>query len=114
MSDSSDLIDFFKLNVRFDATDSRTTIEIIEKSDRAKGLRQVREEKTWKQIKPIGKGSFGSVWLEKYQGHPTQLRAVKEISKDGGTNASVLRVDYTRELVALGRLSKVFSTRCGA
>ena len=107
ISGSSDLIDYFKLDVIFDPTDSKTTIETTETSDRAQGRRQVRVIKRWKQIKNIGRGSFGKVWVESDQGDPTNRRAVKEISKDGGTNTSALVVDYTRELVALGRLSKV-------
>ena len=112
MSGGSDLIDYFKLNVRFDASDTQTTIETIETSDRARNLRQVRIERTWKQEKQIGKGSFGSVWVEYNLEDPTERRAVKEISKESGTNMSALNVDYTRELIALGRLSKVYIITC--
>ena len=107
MSVSSDLVNYFKLTVSLDTIDSETTIETTQTSDRAKGLRQVRVVKRWKKEKEIGRGSFGNVWLEYEEDHPNIRRAVKKISKGGGTSRSLVNVDYNRELFALGSLSKV-------
>lgn len=48
---------------------------IVHKSSLA-GVR----DKTWRRIREIGTGSFGSVWLEK-EDESEQLRAVKILSK---------------------------------
>ncbi len=99
MSTGSDLIDFFKLNATFDPI-TASTIETVQNSDRTR--REVKIVK-WKRTKFLGRGAFGSVWLE--QDHKEKnLRAVKEIAK--GTTTSP-KLDYTRELLALSRLSKV-------
>lgn len=44
------------------------------------------------------------MWLE-HNHEEGELRAVREIPK--GTPTTLLRIDYGRELLALGRLSKV-------
>jgi hypothetical protein len=105
----SDLIDFFKLNATFDPVTS-STCEIIQTSDRTQRKRQITLVKNWKRTKRLGHGAFGTVWLEREGNDPEakqrqETRAVKELAKGRSTNAS--RIDYTRELLALGRLSKV-------
>lgn len=103
MASASDLVDYFKLNAKFDLFTS-TTRETIHTSDRARGQRKVIVVKTWKRYKKIGQGSFGAVWLE-HEDIEKDVRAVKEISKSATSDP--LRVDHMLELSALGRLSKV-------
>ena len=104
----SDLIDYFKLNARFDVANN-TTIETVQTSDRSRGLRQVTVVKKWRRVKKIGQGACGAVWLEDDDGPTKDQRAVKEITKD--IHSSTLKVNYTRELLALGRLSKACSPK---
>jgi hypothetical protein len=100
MASSSDLVDYFRLDATFDPIQA-VTRENVRAAKRTR--RTVVKE--WKRTKRLGEGGFGTVWLEEEteEGH---LRAVKEVSKNESTTA---RIDYIRELVALGRLSKVSS-----
>ena len=50
----------------------------------------------------LGRGSFGTVFLEKSERGDS--RAVKEIAKDKN---SATRIDYKRELMAMAILAKV-------
>lgn len=94
----SDLIDFFQLEATFNSS-TRSTHEIVQTSDRA----QLKKE--WKrEADPIGHGGSGIVWLE-HDSEGKQSRVVKQILK--GTPTTPLPTDYKRELLALGRLSKV-------
>lgn len=94
----SDLIDFFQLEATFNST-TRCTHEVVQTSDRA------QLSKEWKrEADPIGHGGSGIVWLE-HESKGNQSRVVKQILK--GTPTSPLPTDYRRELLALGRLSKV-------
>ena len=108
VSIGSDLIDYFKLNAQFDVANN-TTIETVQTSDRSRGLRQVTVVKKWRRVKRIGQGACGAVWLESDDAPIENHRAVKEITKD--LHSSTLKVNYTRELLALGRLSKVCRLR---
>lgn len=54
----------------------------------------------WRQVKMIGAGAFGSVWLEKERGG--QLRAVKIIQQH-----VIHEIGFTQELAALIMLSDV-------
>jgi hypothetical protein len=98
MAGNSDLADFFRLEATFDPISAVTR----EKVRAAYGTRQTVVEE-WKRKKRLGQGAFGTVWLEE-EAENGHLRAVKEVLKNGSTTA---RIDYTRELEALGRLSKV-------
>ena len=102
MASLSDLIDFFKLDAAFDAI-TASTCEKVRVSDRTQRKRQVVVVKEWKRIKRIGRGAFGTVWVEHDQEGNT--RVVKEVVKE--TSSMSVKVDYKRELSALGRLSKV-------
>lgn len=95
-----DLIGFFQLNAIFDPT-TRSTREIIRRSDRAQLKRQVFTMKKWKiQVEPIGVGASGFIWFE--HNEDGKERAVKEIPKAGTS----LRTDDRQELQALCLLSK--------
>lgn len=107
MSTQSDLIDYFKLNAVYNP-DTKSTREVTQTSDRTQFERQVTVVKKWRRsTKRLGCGAFGTVWLE--HNHEGESRAVKEIPK--GTPTTPLSIDYRRELLALGRLSKVSSQR---
>ena len=98
MAGNSDLVDFFRLDATFDPIFAVTR----ENVRAAHGTRRT-VVKEWRRTKRLGSGTFGTVWLEEETGKG-ELRAVKEVSKNGSTRA---KTDYTQELVALGRLSKV-------
>lgn len=55
---------------------------------------------TWKTVRMIGTGAFGSVWLEKSDGR--QLRAVKRIERH-----VVMQAGFSQELLALITLADV-------
>ena len=98
---ASDLIDYFRLDAFYNPL-TLVTRETIKVQDRTHRKRQITAVKEWKRTRRIGRGAFGTVWLDC---NDDEARAVKEIAKeDSGTS---LKVDYRRELLALGRLSKV-------
>lgn len=106
MSTQSDLIDYFKLNAVYDP-DTNSTREVIQTSDRIQLKRQVTIKKEWRRsTKRLGRGACGDVWSE-HNYEEGESRAVKEILK--GTPTTPLMIDYRRELLALGRLSKVIN-----
>jgi hypothetical protein len=98
MAGNSDLVDFFRLDAKFDPIFAVTR----ENVRAAHGTRRT-VVKEWRRTKRLGSGTFGTVWLEK-ETEKGELRAVKEVAKNGLTTA---KTDYTRELEALGHLSKV-------
>jgi hypothetical protein len=102
MAGNSDLVDFFRLDASFDPIYAVTRENV-----RAADGKRRTVVKEWKRTKRLGNGASGTVWLEK-ETEKGDLRAVKEVSKNGSITA---RIDYTQELVALGHLSKVSSTR---
>jgi hypothetical protein len=88
-------INYHKLNTTFFSGHvQHTTFH----SDISRGKRQVRVVKTWHKGRELGRGSFGTVFLETSE--KGEIRAVKEIPKHG-------RIDYNRELVAMATLTKV-------
>jgi hypothetical protein len=65
----------------------------------------VRAVKTWYRGRELGRGTFGTVFLESSEkGEEGNLRAVKDIAKDKN---SKIKIDYNRELAAMATLSKV-------
>ena len=100
---SSDLEEFFRLNITFDVSQG-LTIETRSFSDRARRVRQATAVTKWRNTTCLGQGSSGVVWLQQEDEVPDKCRAIKEIRK--GTPSAPLPVDYRRELLALGRLSK--------
>lgn len=61
-----------------------------------------KKSSTWKEVKQIGSGAFGSVWLEKETGG--QLRAVKRLQQHSA-------VGFSQELLALITVTDVSSPR---
>jgi hypothetical protein len=67
-------------------------------SDASQGARQVSVVKNWRRGRELGRGSFGTVFLETSESG--ESRAVKQIAKHG-------KIDYNRELMAMAVLRKV-------
>ncbi|MCJ1379352.1 hypothetical protein MMC17_002453 [Xylographa soralifera] len=97
----SGLLDFFKLNASYDPKTNSTT-ETRKWSDPSRGLRHIREVKTWKRVRKLGEGGCATVWLECEENTPKVVRAIKVIQKPSNTSSTI----YQRELEALGQLSK--------
>lgn len=103
MAHASDLIDHFKLDTEF-FPDYVQHVSL--KSDASRLQRKIRVVQRWRRQEVLGHGTFGIVWLEKENDGET--RAVKEVSKITAERANI---DYTRELAALAKLSKVCLVR---
>lgn len=89
------MLDNFKLETQFGVGYVKNrTYEWKLSKKRATG------QKTWRRVKMIGSGAFGSVWLEKESGG--QLRAVKMIQRHVIDNTG-----FSQELAALITLSDV-------
>lgn len=60
------------------------------------------EIETWKNVKQLGRGGYGTVSLERCTSSPgtERLRAVKRVSKPPGSQSRL----YLRELKAMARL----------
>ena len=71
-------------------------------SDVSRGRRRVAVVKKWHRGREIGRGSFGTVFLETSENG--ELRAVKDIAKNKN---STIVIDYRRELMAMAILAKV-------
>ena len=61
-------------------------------------MQRVRVEQRWDNVKRIGHGTFGEVWLQR--GDKGAERAVKKLSK---YRMEDLDIDYKRELDALAK-----------
>lgn len=61
--------------------------------------RRLKESSTWTEVKLLGAGAFGSVWLEQKK-EGGQLRAVKKLRRE-----SLMRTGFSQELVALVTLA---------
>lgn len=88
-------LDRFKLETEFN--DGYVVHSSYDWEYSTKGPRQLA---TWKEVKRIGSGAFGSVWLEKEA--RGQLRAVKRLQRDSLTG-------FSQELLALVTLTDVSS-----
>ena len=71
-------------------------------SDASRGVRRVTVVTDWYRDRELGRGSFGTVFLEK--SGRGEYRAVKDIAKN--KNRRIV-IDYRRELMAMAILSKV-------
>ena len=71
-------------------------------SDASRGKRRVAVVKDWYRDRELGRGSFGTVFLERSEGG--ESRAVKDIAKNKNSR---IAIDYKRELMAMSRLEKV-------
>ena len=93
------VIDYHKLDTEFFNGHVRhTTFH----SDASRGRRRVKVVKKWYRGRELGRGSFGTVFLERSE--EGEWRAVKEIAKDKNSKVTI---DYRRELMAMAVLAKV-------
>ena len=99
MTSNSDLLDHYKLDAaQFDGCVVHTSYV----SDRALNLRKVKVEKKWANVKLIGQGTFGEVWLQK-EVNSEKERAVKVLRKHQMERQAI---EYKRELEALAKFDK--------
>lgn len=79
------------------------TVHTYHESDPTSRRRLVPRSEHWQRERKIGRGGFGSVWVEKCtKGHRNiEVRAVKQIEIDHGS----ARIDYNRELEAIAKFS---------
>ena len=101
MASSEIVIGYHKLNTTFHTDHVQ---HITYRSDVAQGKRRVEVVKKWYRVRELGRGSFGTVFLERTK--KGECRAVKEVAKvrDG---ARTVTVDYRAELMAMVTLAKV-------
>ena len=71
-------------------------------SDTSQGRRRVAVVKNWHRDRELGRGNFGTVFLERTE--EGECRAVKDIAKQKNSR---IAIDYRRELMAMTRLEKV-------
>lgn len=93
----SDLQDFYKLQA--ECSESHV-IHMLYVKDRSQSVQRVKVEQRWDNVKRIGYGAFGEVWLQK--GEKGAERAVKQLSK---YRMEDLGIDYERELDALAKFN---------
>ena len=91
------VIDHHKLETEFFTGHVRHTTFY---SDASQGKRRVTVVEDWYRGRELGRGSFGTVFLEKSE--KGDCRAVKDIARYKGS-----RIDYRRELMAMAILAKV-------
>lgn len=78
------------------------TIHHVRTPDTTPLLGKNKKKQKWEQSKELGRGSFGTVWLQKLVGggdKDTDKRAVKQIEKRSA-------VDYSHELDAIAKFSQ--------
>ncbi|KAF2470434.1 kinase-like protein [Lindgomyces ingoldianus] len=100
-----DLVKDSKIETQFH---SGYTRHIYSEADPTSGQRVIERKEYWKREKLIGRGGFGSVWLEKcVKGkHEAELRAVKQLQKPDKTK------EFFRELEAMAKFSHPKYVRC--
>ena len=91
-------IGYHKLDTRFFRGHVRHTTS---HSDASLGRRQVTVAKNWYRGQELGRGNFGTVYLE--SSDKGEHRAVKEMLKGKDRK----KIDYRRELMAMAILAKV-------
>jgi hypothetical protein len=96
----SDLVKDSKLDTQFKGG---LTVHVSYVSGASSRQRKIRKEETWRRLKQLGSGAYGTVWLEN-ESTEQKVRAVKTIRKqaDGSTP-----IDYSRELEAIAKFSHV-------
>ena len=72
----SDLLDFYKLQAECSESHVIHTSYV---KDRSQSIQRVKVEQRWDNVKRIGHGAFGEVWLQK--GEKGAERTVKQLSK---------------------------------
>jgi serine/threonine protein kinase len=99
MSTNLDLLEHYALNAE------ELDGPVIHKcfvSDPPRGLRKVEVKEIWDNVRIVGHGSFGEVWLQKRRDFEAK-RAVKVLRR---YQMQYSNVDYKRELEALAKFDK--------
>ena len=94
-----DFIDYFQSPVRFTNSYTEHPCRV---TDVSRGIRNVIHVQRWSRQKELGRGGFGTVYLESERGG--LLRAVKEVPKRSGRTVTM---DYLREILTMAHFSKV-------
>lgn len=99
MTPVPDLVQLSKLEV-YPHSDPEYTQHVRYVSGSTATQRRVRQEEKWKREKKLGRGGYGTVWLERcVQGdRKSEVWAVKEVPKHGSSH-------YLRELEAIAFFS---------
>lgn len=99
MSSIPDLVRISKLETQFHS-DPEYVQHVKHISGTTPRQRRIRKEEKWTRVKELGRGSFGTVWLERcIQGdRKEEVRAVKKVQKLESS-------DYYRELEAIALFS---------
>lgn len=101
-STGDDILDFWQVRARFETIEGATYTEHHQLfSDSSRQIRNQLEIKRWKRERALGRGGFGTVYLE--QETEGQLRAVKIVQK----RSEKKTVEYLREVLAMANLSRV-------
>ena len=101
MASSETVIGYHKLDTTFYIDHVQ---HITYHSDAVLGKRRVKVVQNWYRDQELGRGSFGTVFLERSQ--KGECRAVKDVSKERDS-ARTAKVDYRMELMAMAALAKV-------
>jgi hypothetical protein len=109
MAQIPDIVRDFKLEAHFPEESTTEVVHTFQESDPTSRRRLTSRSEHWKREKRIGRGGYGSVWLEKcIEDRRTDaavktyaVRAVKEIE----INTELGPIDYIRELEAIARFS---------
>lgn len=96
----SDLVLDSKINTEFLESCIR---HVFLEAGQSPEQRLVRREERWVRQRYLGRGSYGTVYLEKREdGNTKELRAVKEVKK---SVVAGRELDYVRELEAIMKFS---------
>ena len=102
LSTGDDVLDFWQLQAHFETIEGATYTEHRRLfSDSSRQIRNQLEIKRWRRERELGRGGFGTVYLE--QETEGQLRAVKIVQKRSEKKA----IEYLREVLAMANLSRV-------
>jgi hypothetical protein len=105
LSTGDDLLDFWQYRAYFETVEGATYTEHHELfSDSSRRIRNQLEIKRWKRGREIGRGGFGTVYLEEEDKEEGQLRAVKIVQRRTDKQKVI---EYLREVLAMANLSRV-------
>jgi calcium/calmodulin-dependent protein kinase I len=104
MNPISDLVENARLETQFH---DGYTLHVYHEAGSNSSQRRVRREERWVPQKPLGRGAYGSVWLEKCSfERGVKVRAVKMIGKYK-RQRNWEAVDFSRELEIVAKFSHI-------
>ena len=109
MPEVPDIVRDSQLETRFIGESATEVVHTFQDSDPASGRRLVTRTEHCKREIKIGRGAFGSVWLERCikgsrTGVAPQIHAVQAV-KQIELNTQLGSIDYYRELEAIAKFS---------